>query len=388
MNRFQWPSFLAGCLILVGCASPEHRSRPVERTGDPITDGEAMIASGPAKDRVLWECRTAAAAMRRAQFNEAKRLLDDALLTIGGTAVNDKSAKKARSYFSEESKKTFHGEPYERVMAFYYRGILYWMDGEPDNARACFRSAQIQDSDAENKQYAADYVLLDYLDALASAKVGQDGSDALKRAAKESRFGSPPAVDPKANVLFFGEFGQGPTKYATGEYNEELRFFPGRSVPQSLQIKVDNQTLGLRPYDDLTFQATTRGGRVMDHVLANKAVFKTATDIAGDVGLVGGLGMAIAGNGATREAGLGLAAAGLISKIVSSVTTPEADTRSWDNLPQFLTFASLELTPGPHTAIVDFLDISGHPIPGLSKTVTLNVVPNKDTVVFLSDRRS
>ena len=50
---------------------------------------------------------------------------------MGATLVNDKSAKKARSYFSEESKKIFQGEPYERVMAYYYRGILYWMDGEP-----------------------------------------------------------------------------------------------------------------------------------------------------------------------------------------------------------------------------------------------------------------
>jgi hypothetical protein len=388
MNSLLFPWVLAACLILGACASPEHQPQTVAHSGDPVADGEAMIASGPAKDRVLWQCRTAAAAMHRGQYAEAKRLLDDALPIIGATMVNDKSAKKARSYFSEESKKTFRGEPYERVMAYYYRGILYWMDGEPDNARACFRSAQIQDSDAENKQYAADYVLLDYLDGLATAKLGGDGSDALKRAAAESHFGNPPGLDPKANILFFAEFGQGPTKYATGEYNEELRFFPGRSVPQSVQIKVGTQSLGLRPYDDLTFQATTRGGRVMDHVLANKAVFKTATDVAGNVGLIGGLGMAAAGDGAVRDAGLGLAAAGLVSKIVSAMTTPVADTRSWDNLPQFMTFAAIQLPPGQHTATIDFLDVSGRPLAGLTRTVNFNVVPGKDTVIFVSDRRS
>ena len=347
-----------------------------------------MVASGPAKDRVLWECRTAAEAMRRAEFPEAKKLLDDALLTVGANLVNDKSAKKARSYFSEESKKTFKGEPYERVMAYFYRGILYWMDGEPDNARACFRSGEIQDADTENRQYAADYVLLDYLDALATAKLGGDGSDALKRAAAESRFGSPPPADPKANALFFVELGQGPTKYATGEYNEELRFVPGRSLVQAVRIQVNNKNLVLRPYDDLTFQATTRGGRVMDHVLANKAVFKNATDVAGTVGLIGGLSMAAAGHGATQEAGLGLAAAGLVSKIFSAVTTPAADTRSWDNLPQYLSFAALELPPGQHSATVEFLDGSGRPVPNLTRTVTFTVVPDKDTVVFLSDRRT
>jgi hypothetical protein len=385
-----WACLLALALTLPGCATaPRNKSASVPRTGDPVTDGKAFAEAAPAKDRVLWQVRAGATAMRRAQFGEAKRLLDDALLTMGATLVNDKSAKKSRSLFSEESKKTFRGEPYERVMAYFYRGILYWMDGEPDNARACFRSAQIQDADTENKQYAADYVLLDYLDGLATVKLAGDGSDALKRASAVSKFGSPPPYNANANVLFFVEMGQGPTKYATGEYQEELRFLPGRSTAQSAVIKVAGQTLGLRPYDDLTFQATTRGGRVMDHVLANKAVFKSATDAAGTAGLIGGLVMAGSShNRSVQQAGLGLAAAGLVSKIISAATTPSADTRAWDNLPQFLTFAAVQLPPGEHTATIEFVDAGGRPIPGVTRTVTIKAVPERDAVVFLSDRAS
>ena len=61
-------------------------------------------------------------------------------------------------------KKTFIGEPYERSMAYFYRGVIYWMDGELDNARACFKSAEFEDSDAENEEYTGDWVLPDYLD--------------------------------------------------------------------------------------------------------------------------------------------------------------------------------------------------------------------------------
>jgi hypothetical protein len=43
----------------------------------------------------------------------------------------------------------------------------------------------------------------------------------------------------------------------------------------------------LPAYDDLGYQATTRGGRVMDHILGNKAVFKAGADVAGDVALTG-----------------------------------------------------------------------------------------------------
>src|SRR5690606_8881327 len=95
--------------------------------------------------------------------------------------------------------------------------------------------------------------------------------------------------------------------------------------------------------DDLYFQATTRGGRVMDHVLGNKAVFKSTTSTLGDVGIISGA--VLAGhrgrNSAADEVGVGLLAAGLISKLFSSATTPAADTRTWDNLPRYLTFAFL-----------------------------------------------
>jgi predicted small secreted protein len=386
MRHFSKALVVAVCLVLSGCATNRSSGRPPARTGDALLDGQTMISAAPPRDKVLWQCRTAATAMRRGEFEEAKRLLDDALLTIGSLTADDKSAKKARGYFSEEARKTFRGEPYERVMAYFYRGILYWMDGEPDNARACFRNAQIHDADVENKQYAADYVLLDYLDGLATLKLSGDGSDAFKRAAEASKFGNPPAYDERANTLFFVELGHGPTKYATGEYKEQLRFLPGRSTAQSVVIKVDNKSIGLRPYDDLTFQATTRGGRVMDHILANQAVFKSATDMAGNVGLIGGL--IVAQHRDTREIGLGLVAAGLLSKVVSAATTPAADTRAWDNLPQYLSFAAVPLPPGEHEATVEFLDVGGRPLANLTKKITINVQADKDTVVFVSDRTS
>ena len=75
---------------------------------------------------------------------ERQAFLDDALARVGNIIGPDKSAKKARGLFNEEAKKTFLGEPYERVMAYFYRGILYWMNGAPDNARACFRIDGIQ----------------------------------------------------------------------------------------------------------------------------------------------------------------------------------------------------------------------------------------------------
>ena len=122
---------LLAAAVLPGCATAPDEPRAAAR-GEP---------AGPERDRVLHACRAAATALRTGDYAGAKARLDDALARVGGLIVDDAAAARARSLFAAEDTKVFLGEPYERVMAYYYRGILYWRDGEPDNARACFRSA-------------------------------------------------------------------------------------------------------------------------------------------------------------------------------------------------------------------------------------------------------
>ena len=375
---------LFAVLFFSGCATTKPQ---VPLTGDILVDGPNMISNGPPRDKVLWQYRTAAAAMRQGKYDVAKPLFDDALLTLQGIYGNDPEARTARGYFSAEAKKNFIGEPYERSMAYFYRGVIYWMDGELDNARACFKSAEFEDSDAEKKEYAGDWVLPDYLDGLATAKLGGDGSDALKRAQANARNITVPPYNLNANVLFVVEFGPGPLKYASGQYGEELRFRTRPSPVLSARIQTTGVNLTVAPTDDVNFQATTRGGRVMDHVLANKAVFKGTTSAVGDVALIGGLTTAAAsGNHTTQAVGLGIALAGLISKGISAATTPEADTRTWDNLPQFISFATATLSPGPHVVRVEFLDAAGKPVENLTKIINLEI-PNdgRNKLIFVSD---
>lgn len=375
MNRSFWTTLIASlaCLWLTGCNSlpPEEQAR---------------------RDRVVLDNRQALTLMRAGNYAAARPLLDNTLVALGGLTAGDKSARESRSYFKEESRKNFRGEPYERAMAYYYRGILYWMDGEPDNARACFRSAALQDADPEQHQYDSDYVLLDYLDGLASVKLSGDGSDAFKRAAKVARGTPPPPYDKSANVLVFAELGQGPSKYAAGEHQEQLHFSAGSSTAVSARFRVDSTNSPAGPvvnvpvYDDLTYQATTRGGRQMDHILANKAVFKDSTDAFGNAALVSGAILATQGGRGSNmdEIGAGLLVAGLIGKVVSAATTPAADTRYWENLPNLLAFAALRLPPGHHNGTIEFIGPSGQLT--ATRQVSFDVTPQRDTVLFLSDR--
>jgi len=381
----------AAGVMLAGCASEP--ARTVVLTGNIMVDGPEAIAYGPPRDKVLWQYRTAAAAMRQGRFDLAKQYLDAALTRLEGIYGPDANARKSRGYFHAEASKTFVGEPYERSMAYIYRGILYWRDGEPDNARACFRSAELEDSDTENHEYAGDWVLPDYLDGLATAKLGLgDGSDAFKRAQANAKGLTLPPYNPKANVLFFIEFGPGPLKYAAGEYREKLCFSSPPSRVKSAELNLDALHIPVAPADDVGFQATTRGGRVMDHILGNKAVFKASTDVAGDVAIVGGAATLLAGGGRNatmNEVGGGLLAAGVVSKLISAATIPAADTRTWDNLPHYLSFACLPLAPGSHAATIEFLGPDGRVLPDLTKVVTFEVpADGKDKVIFVSDQSS
>ncbi len=395
---------LAGALLaFAGCVELADMQPARPPGGDP------RFANVSDRDRVLFEYRFAAAALRAGNFDDAKKQLDDALLRIGGVISGpDEAARRSRGLFTAEREKTFIGEPYERVMAFYYRGLLYWRDGQPDNARACFRSAEFIDGDAEDKTYQSDYVLLDYLDGLASTKLAADGSDARARAEKIAKHALP-AYDPAANVLCFVEFGSGPRKVGAGQYGEQLRFQVSQSRVRSAALSVDSQNVYFTPWDNLNFQATTRGGRVMDHVLGNKAVFKRNTDVAGDLALAGS---AIAADNVYKEKkkvvtddrgrqhvvtevekdhdnenlAIGLGVIGLASKIFSAATETQADTRTWDNLPQYLSFGALRLPPGEHPALLQFFDAEGHAIEDLTRRVAITVAdPARDTVIILSE---
>ena len=151
----------------------------------------------------------------------------------------------------------------------------------------------------------------------------------------------------------------------------------------------------LPAYDDLGFQATTRGGRVMDHILGRKAQFKATTDAASDFALAGS---AVAANEGRRRdrrgkdnddadaAAIGLGLLGVIGKIASSATKPQADTREWNSLPQRLSFAALRLPPGEHRGRIEFLDRDGAVLEQRTRDVTISVpAADRDTVVFLSE---
>jgi hypothetical protein len=133
----------------------------------------------------------------------------------------------------------------------------------------------------------------------------------------------------------------------------------------------------------------------MDHILGNKAYFKSGAGAAGDVALAGAV---IAHDQSLRrerqgkdgddakKAAVGLGILGVIGKAASAATQAEADTRQWDNLPQRLSFAALELPPGEYKGKIEFMDRDGDVLDQRTQAVSISVgADDRDTVVFLSE---
>jgi len=273
-------------------------------------------------------------AMELGFYADAEKAFDGALDRIEAFYNKDKQAEKATAATRLEVNKDFKGEPYERAMAYYYRGLLYLRKGDYDNARASFKAAEYQDTVAGEETFQSDFALLTYLQGWAShcAGDGSQAADAFEQAGKVDAALKAPG--PNDNLLVLTELGIGPVKATDGQYQERLVFRPGPAMPENgavvtLGTGKTTRAWPLTPAANLYTQASTRGGRAIDGILDGKAQFKAGLETTGTVVSTVGLGFAQQmGGNALYAQGIG-AALGMFSKTVR----PAADVRMWDGLP-------------------------------------------------------
>jgi hypothetical protein len=107
----------------------------------------------------------ALASLELSRRDFARSALDESTARILRIYANDPNAEKAKSLWAAESVKDFKGEPYERAMAFYYRGLLYLEDGDAGNASAAFLQSDFQNSLGLKEHYDRSFALPTYLAA-------------------------------------------------------------------------------------------------------------------------------------------------------------------------------------------------------------------------------
>ncbi len=270
-------------------------------------------------------------------YSDAEKAFDGALDRIESFYGKDKQAQKATSAMRLEVNKDFKGEPYERSMAYYYRGLLYLRKGDYDNARASFKAAEYQDTVSADESFQSDFALLTYLQGWASqcAGDGSQAADAFETAAKADPKLKIPA--PTDNVLVLAETGTGPVKATDGQYQEKMIFRQGSILPENgavvtLDSGARTRAWPLVPAANIYTQASTRGGRAIDGVLNGKAQFKQGLETTSNV--TSALSSSLLANTATTgNAGYYAAGASAVLGMFSKSVKPSADIRMWDSLP-------------------------------------------------------
>jgi hypothetical protein len=352
------------------------------------------LCSSPSKDVTLHRMRAAQAAFALGRDEIAAAQFDLVLEAIEAIYADTESAAKARSVWHSEGEKDFKGEPFERVMAYYYRGLLYLAAGDWDNAQASFKGGILQDTFAEQERFKADTASLIWLEGWARRCRGStSAADELFAEARKIKPELTPPP-PGANTLVVAESGTGPLKAHGGKQSEKLLVREGAKGPDLTTAVLGGQRDRMVEAEDLFFQATTSAGRAIDTILVEKAATKTTTETAGHAAMIAGMGTA-AGATAHRDSrsnnsGAGYSSAeravgaaggivmlvGLIAAASSAAMDARADIRTWDTLPHSIHLAAMTRPADTSSGVFDLLDDQGRSLLGSREAVRINIRPD------------
>lgn len=327
------------------------------------------LAKEGAQNRVLNQMQLGLAALNGGFIDLARASFDDVLTQIELTHAGTAQAAKARSLWYAEGTKIFKGEPYERAMAYYYRGLIYLMERDFDNARACFTSGILQDSFAEEEQNRSDFAVLDLLAAYACHLQGdftmRDDEFKIFKTLRPDF----PEPDWDNVVLAVVETGKSPRKLADGVGHYQMKIFRGKQfkdVGASISTAGD-QHWRAYPTEDIAFQAMTRGARPIDAINEGKVQFKksaekfgtTLTSVASEAMVFA---PAFSNSGGASAVAGGLGVIGAFSVMMAQNAKPRADTRYWNNLPDTVHLSFLPKSVRGNQVSVTYLDAAGNAV--------------------------
>lgn len=345
----------------------------------------ATLSNCAPKDRVLHQYRLGLACLRRGDLTNAIGLLESATDATNQRLQGAGPRETGAGIIGAgESEKTFIGEPYERAFANVYLGFAYMQQQKPELAMACFKRAEELDSwgaKDQSQQYQSDLILpFFYRGMLLGGEEGQGHYQAITNIPHVNAV--PPRYEPNHNVVLLMDHGTGPRKYVAGTAKEELHFEDGITSISDIRVTVPGiAPVTLRSHDDTTFQAITRGGRVMDHVNKAKKNVKKTAKVVGWSLILAGAGVLIPGGNEIVAAGLMIGGVALLA--TQEYIEPEADARYWDNLPACLSALSLSLPEGTHKIKVEFLDRNTNPTRTLEAEVS--VKPGRSEALYFSE---
>jgi hypothetical protein len=131
---------------------------------------ERAAEEGP--DQILEVCRLASIAMAEGQHDLAESSLRQAVLSMQDFRADG----QFRALVGSEKSKEWKGDPFEKMMAFQYLGLMLLEEGDEGNALAMTKSAILADTGTSRFQYRADFVPAFVLQAMVYDSLGEAGN--------------------------------------------------------------------------------------------------------------------------------------------------------------------------------------------------------------------
>ena len=347
----------AGCIRAVD-TTPERKFLLGDDRG--AIEGFAERLVEPSKREALDANLLGTAAWVGGDWATARRAFIDAGMIMGSFP-----SEQTGAIIGAEGSKIYLGDPYEGAMNSLYTALALLATGDEENARAALKNGILIDSDVKEEKYRSDIAALFLLEAWLSLRIGKD--DLAEKDLEVVRRILPdcPLADPEllrgANTIVAIDVGDGPQKIRTGKHGELASFATPKPVERALSLTIGEQITPLVEGVDVSFQATTRGGRSFDGILRGKAVFKEVAEVAGVLVIDDALSGRKKSNGKSRsskEIGAQLAVGGGLL-ILSALTRAEADIRHWHLLPAATYLWIGRVDPGLHTVDLRVRGASG-----------------------------
>ncbi len=376
-----------------------HQAVQAYRAGDYGAAEEKLqkVSQQTNEDFVLNNCRLGSTELVNNKLDESEAAFLRAYEVINSVGVNQ-GGRSLGAAVVDEKIKIWKGEPFERAMANYYLGLIYYIQHDYDNARAAFENAlfKLRDySDSGDKkdnyrEQESDFVLATLMLGKSWQRLGREDMarqqfDRVVQLRCDLRVLADEKLNGESNLLLMVDFGYGPKKLARGSDGAFIGFGPPPDragiIPRP-QVVVDGQNTGdpasFEPTIDLLQMAQDRHWQDIDTIRAIKSVVGNGALIGG--GIFAAKGLDEEGSAQRRDLAVaaGLAAAGLALKASS-----HADTRQWEMLPRTVFVLPLRVAPGKHDVMVEFPNV-----PGLRQELRGVDVPEKgETTCYLRMQR-
>lgn len=356
----------AGCLLLGGCAVSKQQREADAALGDyfagnyqSAVDRLEPLAKETNENFVLNNVRLGSAALVNYDLDQAEAAFLRAYEVINSVGVNN-GGRSLGAVLVDEKIKVWKGEPFERAMANFYLGLVYYIRQDYNNARAAFENAlfKLRDYTAGTKgggedqfretdsNFALGYLML----AKSWQKLGRDDlaqanfdrvAELQPRLRDVASFGR----NAESNLLLIVDFGYGPQKVKDFD-GAIVGFSPlprdAGIIPEP-RVMIDDRPVATSapPPVDLLALAQERRWQSIDTIRAVKSAVGTGL-------IAGGAIYGLHDRDHIPES-LALIGAGLLLK-----ATSQADVRQWEMLPRTVFVIPLHVDPGKHDVTIEF----------------------------------